>query len=118
MAINGLGASLVTIMCWFHVKLNISKHSNLLPAGKYTSVEAAINRLHSKSASEYASEYESLKKQWFAEEGMKPFIDYLDSQWISSVFNKWQIFHTPPRFRKETGRLETGFYLMLFARIL
>ena len=54
MALNEVYNGLIILMCWFHVKLNVRKHKNLIPVTMHPKVLRTIDAMHnSKTKDEF-----------------------------------------------------------------
>ena len=73
-------------MCWFHLKLNIKKHKNLIPEEYYNDVLRDINLLHlSRSETKFNETLSKVSKRW---DKLKLDKTYFFKQWVNSVIIK------------------------------
>ena len=70
-------------MCWFHLKMNIKKHKNIIPQTKYISIMRAITALHIWTC---PASYKLLLRFTFGswKKGLNKFTNYCEKQWINS----------------------------------
>ena len=92
-ALNYVYLNIIILMFWFHVKLNIRKHKNLIPVNMYFKVIRTIDAMHNCRSYEQLDKIVSLNvEKWITMKTMKEFGLYFKTQWINSKFNKWQLF--------------------------
>ena len=65
------------IMCWFHLRMNVKKKKNLIPADKYATIMKEINELHmSKCEASYKLLLRSTLGKWRKDSSLIAFHDY------------------------------------------
>ncbi len=107
-AIVKLYPECILLMCWFHLKLNIRKHKNLIPEIMYRKVLATIDAMHNtKSQEEFDTLVNLHVPKWLTMPHLENFGKYFQAQWLDSVFNKWQLFHRKIGFAATNSPIES-----------
>ena len=77
------------LMCYYHLKANISSHNVRIPELEYLNIMTEISNLHMRTN---IDEYQLLleTKLLFHID----FHQYFKKQWVDADFNNWQIFKT------------------------
>ena len=97
------------LMCYFHLMQNVLKNCRSLfkTEKEFDSFNDALYELHvSRSETEYSARLVSFQEKYNNKNNRKAY-DYMIKQWISSRFNKWQIFHSPPGFANTNSNIES-----------
>ena len=96
------------LMCWFHLKMNVRKHKNLIPNERYQNVLNDINALHnSKCQASYNLLLKMTLQKWLKNSQLLDFVNYFKKQWLDSVFNSWQIYLTPAGYAHTNSPIES-----------
>ena len=83
------------LMCYFHVKFNVKKHSKLLPKDALDSVNVDIDSMHKTLTVEhFVQQRDSVMEKW-TQLGYVEFRDYFIKEWLCEKFWRWQFFQVP-----------------------
>ena len=86
------------LMCYFHVKQNVQKHSKLIKDDdELTKVNNEVSDMHSsRTFDELCMKWQTISARWMSEEvGMQAFAHYFYKQWLTERYNSWQAFCVP-----------------------
>ena len=93
------------LMCYFHVCENIRKHKNLLPADLYEEMMTNIGVIHmSKNEKELNENIRLFKNDY---KDYPEFVNYVNAQWFTGRYNKWQIFRNDPGMANTNSNIES-----------
>jgi hypothetical protein len=97
-------------MCYFHVCLNVKKHTRSLSRENKNSITEDIRTLHilhiSKDKKELSKTWMQIKQKWLDLGFSNQFVDYFEAWWIKRE-SKWQIFRSPIGFSATNNPLES-----------
>ena len=83
------------LMCYFHVKFNVKKHSKLVPKDALDSVNADIDSMHKTLTIEHFVQQRDLVMEKWTQLGYVEFRDYFIKEWLCEKFWRWQYFQVP-----------------------
>jgi hypothetical protein len=104
-AVKALFQISIVLMCYFHVKLNLKKNKNLLPADLFDEFSHDVDELHYSTSEEiYKERLDEFKEKWNEHEAM---MTYMNEQWFTGVFNQWQIYLNDPGYANTNSNNES-----------
>jgi len=104
-AVKSMFPRIHVLMCYFHVKMNVRKHKNLIDSDKYDELQSDLKDIHmSCNEEEYIANCESFKEKYSTKH--KEMYDYC-STWLSGRFCNWQIYHNKPGHANTNSNIES-----------
>ncbi|GMF30308.1 unnamed protein product [Phytophthora fragariaefolia] len=95
------------LMCFFHVMTNMEKGLKSFPAGTRACLERGLYDLHfARNQASFVLMRDALLQNWRAYEGLAPFCNYLEEQWLYGQFSQWQFFWTPSGYASTNNPVE------------
>ena len=94
------------LMCYFHVMYNIKKYKHLIPVSKFDKLLEDVRLIHwSKNENDYQNNIEKFRQKY--QKKYELMYNYINNQWLSEPFNKWQIFRNNPGFANTNSNIES-----------
>jgi MULE transposase domain len=96
------------LMCFFHVMMNVKKHSTRLTKSERRMIKNAVYDMHfSRSDGEFQAHAQHGIETWRSgNEMIARFATYFEKEWITSRFNKWSCHHSPSGTAKTNNPVE------------
>lgn len=98
--------NVIILMCYWHMLENVRKNVKpLLPEKRYEQLKEDLKEMHMAVSED---DFENLREKFFVTYKKFPkTCTYMEKQWLSGDFSKWQIFHTPPGYASSQGCIES-----------
>jgi len=96
------------LMCYYHVTFNIIKYAGQIKFSnaKLEEIKEDITKMHwARNEAEYNARVAEFKQKY--QKNYKAMHDYINNQWLTGPFNKWQVFRNPPGFANTNSNIES-----------